>query len=417
MPIVPGQRVNAANTNNAFLDAQNDDTAVGVIGLANVAAPSGPSITNLQRELNSLASFLGKAINTVKDLLPTWTSNDAGASTDSVTQRAEALSAKFSATTGHVHSGSPGDAPAIAAGSLSGVPKEGIIEAGPTLTAVTGASLIVTTQMAGKTASTGPTVLGVVVNAPYNVVRIGDADLGLEVRNDDSALVYARLTQSAGVWTLSFFVLIAGVETAYTFATAKNLSWFFQEIFNPLASRPTYAVDGLLPQGTGGGAGGAAGGGSAIVWNEDAATAIPRSEYGNRVYAFEQGASQRLTMLIEVPSGYRTGKPISLVLPFYSHETTAQTVQLTTLATLIKPTVTAMDSTTNQRADAATVSIGASTEKIPLPQTFGLTDLTGKINGVSVAPGDLIQLILSRAADTSAEDALIPANAGEIKFK
>ena len=52
MPVFDGQPVNAAVTNPAFLDAQVDDTAFGIITLANAVLASGPTINNIQAALS-----------------------------------------------------------------------------------------------------------------------------------------------------------------------------------------------------------------------------------------------------------------------------------------------------------------------------------------------------------------------------
>lgn len=119
-PIVDGTPVDAATTNAQKLDKVSDDTAVGKIGLANVDAVSGSAVTNLQREHNSAASFMGKALNSAKDDLPAWTANNGLVSTDDLFERTDALSAKFDQTTGHGHTGAAGDGPAIDFGDLTG---------------------------------------------------------------------------------------------------------------------------------------------------------------------------------------------------------------------------------------------------------------------------------------------------------
>jgi hypothetical protein len=73
--------------------------------------------------------------------------------------------------------------------------------------------------------STGTSVLGVITTAPHNRVEIYNATtkgkylaLGEEV--------YGRLTEAAGVYTLSFFTFTnAGVETAYTMTPATTINY------------------------------------------------------------------------------------------------------------------------------------------------------------------------------------------------
>jgi hypothetical protein len=91
LSVLDGQAVNATVTNAALISATDDDTATGVLTLANVVAASGSTVTNIQREHNSIASFVGKAIDAVKDVLPTWTTS-IFSSSHNIFQRVDALS-------------------------------------------------------------------------------------------------------------------------------------------------------------------------------------------------------------------------------------------------------------------------------------------------------------------------------------
>lgn len=117
MGVADGQPVSAAVTNPAFIDANADDTGFGVYQLANALSASGPFPTNIQREHNSIASFVGKALNSVYNDLPTWTSSNRGTSGDNILQRVEAIDAAFDPATGHMHTGAAGDAPPIPLGT------------------------------------------------------------------------------------------------------------------------------------------------------------------------------------------------------------------------------------------------------------------------------------------------------------
>lgn len=250
-PIVDGTPVDAATTNPQLLDAVSDDTALGKLTLANTDPASGTSITSIQKEHNSIASFVGKSVNTAYNALPTWTSNDVGSSTDPVKTRADSLSAKFNNAIGHAHSGSAGDGVPITASNLVSVPLKGYILQGADLTGVIGSSTTVTTEMTGKTNSTGPTVTGVVVTAPNNKVLIRQATGANQddVYKDGSGnVVYGRITFSAGpVWTLSYYVNLSGAETAYSFGSASDVRWYYQELYNPMVSPPVYSEFASIP--------------------------------------------------------------------------------------------------------------------------------------------------------------------------
>lgn len=249
-PIVDGTPVDAATTNPKFLYKDTDDTATGRINLNNGNIVSGPQVTNIQRELNSQNSFTGHTSGSVYNATPTWTNNDVGTSGDNLKDRSEALTAKFNNTSGHKHTGAVGDAPQIDAFSLASVPLKGYIEQGLTLTSITGGSVDVSTQLSGKTNSTGDTVTGVVVSSPYNkvIIRQGSGASEDDVFIDGSGnVVYARLTFSASIWTLTFYVDISGTETPYSFGSSVDIKWYYQELFNPMINPPVYSEFANIP--------------------------------------------------------------------------------------------------------------------------------------------------------------------------
>jgi hypothetical protein len=240
MGVAPNSPVSSSNTNSSFLDANADDVALGKIGLGNTDPVSGTSISNAQMEHNSVASFVGKAVNTLKTDLPSWTNNDVGSSTDNLVQRSDELTKKFNEILGHRHTGTAGDAPAIAAFDIASVPLLGVFVAGLDKSAVTGSSIDVSSEFAAQTPSNSSSTQGVVVNSPYNKTFIRNS-------SDDKIFdglgneVFGRLSESSGTWTLSFFSLVSGTETAYSFAIATDLKWFYQKLFKRIVDAPVYS--------------------------------------------------------------------------------------------------------------------------------------------------------------------------------
>jgi len=246
--VLDGQQVSAAVTNPAFLDANGDDIALGIIGFHSTAPASGANIDNIQRVGNRLMTATGVTEN----------SNDgmtygAPASTilngDNHPAALLKLANKFDPTTGHKHTGSAGDGARVIASDLTSVPLKGYIQQGSDLTSITGTSTVVTTQMSGKTNSAGTTSLGVVVIAPENkiVIRQATGASQDDVYVDGSGnIVYGRLTFATSVWTLSFFVNLSGTETAFSF-TANNIRWYYQELYNPMVSPPVYSEFASIP--------------------------------------------------------------------------------------------------------------------------------------------------------------------------
>lgn len=251
MGVFDGQPVDAANTNPAFLDANSDDTALGKLTLGNTEAVSGSTVTNIQTEHNSAASFMGKALNSVKNDLPVYTNNQVGSVNDPLRTRADAISQKFNAVGGHTHTGASGDAPPIVASTLASVPYRGFVREGVNKSVPNGSSsVVVTSDFATQTAGGSAVVLGVVTDPPYNQVIIryaSGANQGDQILDSLGNTVYARLTFAASVWTLSFFVNLSGVETAYTFTATTLIAYYYQEIFNPMVNPPTYSEFAVVP--------------------------------------------------------------------------------------------------------------------------------------------------------------------------
>lgn len=94
MSVVNGQSANQTTFNNAFVSKTADSSVSSNIELADSDTSQGSTITQVQRELNSINSFVGKTINTAKDVKPTWNNNNYGLSTDDVKTRVDNLDAQ-----------------------------------------------------------------------------------------------------------------------------------------------------------------------------------------------------------------------------------------------------------------------------------------------------------------------------------
>lgn len=200
--------------------------------------------------MNSLDSFTGRPAGSDYNAIPTWTNNDVGNIGDTLHDRDEALTARFNNVSGHAHSGVAGDGAPINAANLSSVPLRGYVIQGIDQIGVTGSSTDVTASLLGKAASSGPTSVGVVVTVPNNKTIIRQATGPNENDSFVDGLgntVFARLTESGGTWTLSYYVNISGVETAYSFAGASDVRWYYQELFNPMVNPPVYSEFAFTP--------------------------------------------------------------------------------------------------------------------------------------------------------------------------
>lgn len=433
---------------------------------------------------------------------------------------------------------------------VQGVPFSGYIREGTNLSAVSGGSTDVSSVLIGKVPGGSAIVQGVVTDPPYNKVLLRNTDDSDMLVDALGNVVYGRLTYAASVWTLTFYVLIAAVETPYSFGVAANISWYYQEIFSPLSpAAPVFSEFAMMPSdnattdvvdasatqrglvnltaqsftgaksfvnsiatqkldvasaatiialssaesyvkltgvivtdlqgiaaGTDGqiltlnnatnqiitarnqnggaiaanrlvlpnnadipvppgatlefiydvgqsrwviksGSGSGGGGGTALIWVEDDNAPLSSILNRSRVYSYSQGLAQQLFASVKVPSTYVIGSAIKLYTVFYSPDSSG-TALMSTLSTLIRTGTDLITSTTNQRVSTnAAVTLSGGTADIPQSLVADITSADGKINSVSVSPGDIIIIGLYRdASDTAASDVDAIVNASEITF-
>lgn len=248
MGVINGQAVDQAITNPAFLDANQDDTASGIITLANTAPASGATVNNTQAAINQLKDTTGAT-----EVTPATGYAGAPASTvtpgDTHEEAIVSLALKFHPTTGHTHDGTAGNGPLISATSLTSVPLKGYFVQGATLVGASGLSTDVSAELSGKSVSSGPLVLGLPVVPPYNrvILRQGSGlKQGDEILDALGNQVYGRITYSTPVWTLTYYVDLGGIEAAYSLP-AQDVAWYFQELYNPLSGAPTYSELAIIP--------------------------------------------------------------------------------------------------------------------------------------------------------------------------
>ena len=101
----------------------------------------------------------------------------------------------------------------------------------------------------------------------------------------------------------------------------------------------------ITPIGSGGG-----GGGAGANWQPVAGAGPTENyEYDEKVWLFEQGITQKLTLWVRVPSSYIAGRPVSMKALFYSPGAT-NNWKFQAVATLIRKNNDAITSTTNQNS-------------------------------------------------------------------
>lgn len=99
MSVTDGDKGNAATFNSSYMSREVDTSTAAKIDLLDADAASGTTVTNVQRELNGGASFVGDVVNGLKDRLPTWVSNAVGTASDSLKARCEALTVQVGTNT------------------------------------------------------------------------------------------------------------------------------------------------------------------------------------------------------------------------------------------------------------------------------------------------------------------------------
>jgi hypothetical protein len=77
------------------------------------------------------------------------------------------------------------------------------------------------------------TTVGIITTTTKNRVEIYDSTTKQKYKSLNGDEVYARLTEAAGVYTLTYYTQVAGVETAYTFpAVAGSIDFEFSYNFD-----------------------------------------------------------------------------------------------------------------------------------------------------------------------------------------
>jgi hypothetical protein len=259
--VLDGQPVDASITNAAFITKNGNDQDPSQLDFISSSPASGPSVIDIQKNVNSIASFLGALTNQIYNYLPTWATNNRGTSTDNVKARAAALDLAFDATSGHKHTGAFGDGPLIASSSIAGSPLYGYIIQGTDIIGVSSSSSDVSSQFSSSTPSTGSNVAGVVVNNPQNKVIIRNSATDNLYSDGSGNTVYGRITNSGSTWTLSYYTEVTGVETAYTFGTSSGIRFYYQ-LLSPIlyAFNSPYDILSYIIANLGSGSGGSGGG-------------------------------------------------------------------------------------------------------------------------------------------------------------
>jgi hypothetical protein len=112
-----------------------------------------------------------------------------------------------------------------------------------TFDAASGTSIDVTTLFSAKSPGGAESTEGVITSAPQNVVQIAEKTTGGEIEDGEGDKVFARITEAAGTWTLSFFTNEAGAETAHSLSS-QDIKFLYREVFT-LENKPTIGASVL----------------------------------------------------------------------------------------------------------------------------------------------------------------------------
>ena len=121
------------------------------------------------------------------------------------------------------------------------------------LTLSAASSQTVTSFFTGLTSGGTDTTAGVIASTPNNKVYLRVAGTGHQIKDTvDGASVFARLTETSGAWTLSYFVLVNGTEVPFDFTghplagVSINFRWCeVVQAANYKATSIVYAGEGI----------------------------------------------------------------------------------------------------------------------------------------------------------------------------
>ena len=148
---------------------------------------------------------------------------------------------------------------------------------------------------------------------------------------------------------------------------------------------------------------GSGGGGGGANWQGVSGLApVSSFEYDEKVWLYEAGAAQALTLWVKVPTSYIAGRQITFKGAFYS-PASSNNFKMQAATTLIRKNNDAITSTTNVNTSNSGDMLNAVANRMR-EVSIDLSSASGTINSVAVSAGDIIKVVLSRVAATGAED-------------
>ena len=151
------------------------------------------------------------------------------------------------------------------------------------------------------------------------------------------------------------------------------------------------------PVGSGGG-----GGGGANWQPVSGLSPVEDYEYDEKIWKFETGSLEALTLWVRVPTSYIAGTQVSMKASFYS-PSAANMWKMQAVAALIRKNNDAIDGVANLNT-ANSGDITNAVAKRMREISITLSDSGGLINSLAISPGDIIKVTLSRIAPSGTDD-------------
>jgi hypothetical protein len=236
MAVENGNPVNATYTNSRLSSKTADNTLIGIQGLANGNPVSGAPIVNVQRAINETfdtVGMTGEGDVTAND----YSSNNVIVDGDNRKEAIGKLDERFNESTGHSHTGLPGEGGLVSVKSLTNYNDLWTTWQSFGFTGATGSNVDPSTELAPKLAGGSETTVGVLTSPPENRVEITDTT-GQDIDDGSGNKVYGRLTGTGASFDLDFFSSVAGVETTYSFGVATDILVLYRLVTDS-ANRPT----------------------------------------------------------------------------------------------------------------------------------------------------------------------------------
>lgn len=102
MSVNNGEKANQTVFNSSFVSREVDDNKIGKLDLENTDGASGSSITNVQRELNGQANFVGDTTNSSATRTPVWNSDTIGTPNEAIKPRVDAVQTQVETNTTNI---------------------------------------------------------------------------------------------------------------------------------------------------------------------------------------------------------------------------------------------------------------------------------------------------------------------------